>query len=71
MGLVEEIPDTVVVENDDKYEAADANFVIDRELNPYISDPNPNTNFLVDVVLVSFQGFNLGRDYCSLGVITR
>ena len=44
MGLVEESADTVAVENDEMYEAADANFVIDREYNPYISDPNPNTN---------------------------
>ena len=44
MGLVEEFDTTVVFENDVMYEAADANFANDRELNPIISNPNLTTN---------------------------
>jgi len=44
MGLVEEseIPDDI--ENDEVYEAANANFVNDREHIPYISNPNTLMN---------------------------
>ena len=40
MGLVEEIAAAFEVENDDdRIEAAEANFEIDREQNPLISNP--------------------------------
>ena len=44
MGLVEDLVTTVGIENDEGDKAADANFVSDRELNPILSNPNPNTN---------------------------
>ena len=40
MGLVEEIAASFEIENDDgRIKAADANFEIDREQNPLISNP--------------------------------
>ena len=40
MGLVEDIAASFEDENDDdRIEAADANFEIDREFNPIISNP--------------------------------
>ena len=46
MGLVEEIDAPGVNENDEMYEAANANFVNDREHIPYISNPNTLMNCL-------------------------
>ena len=44
MGLVEESADTVAVENDEMYEAADANFANDKGIIPKISNPNTIMN---------------------------
>ena len=44
MGLVEEIHTPAEIEKEDLDEAANANFVNDREINPIISDPNTNNN---------------------------
>ena len=49
MGSVEDRGKVIGSEKDEGDKAADANFVIDREFNPYISDPNPNTNFKIAV----------------------
>ena len=46
MGLVEESDTTVVYENDEIHEAADANFANDRENHPIISNPNLTTNYI-------------------------
>ena len=75
MGLVEEIDTPIGIEKEDLDEAANANFVDDRETNPNISNPNTIKNpfallgVRMNVTTLSLSNTTMVMIFCIVGCI--